>query len=119
MQWSLAPEYERHSHARAAKSLKSVKVHSLPIFVSFSQTRNVSQGIFALAEKKNVQEETGWPEFVSHLTLAQVLCVRSLVRCVRRVLLLFVRTAGEQMFERDIIRDQTKERYLKVMLNNV
>lgn len=66
-----------------------------------------------------MQEETGWPEFVSHLTLAQVLCVRSLVRCVRRVLALFVLTAGEQMFQRDIIRDQTEERYLKVMLNNV
>lgn len=66
-----------------------------------------------------MQEETGWPEFVSHHMLAQVLCVRSLVRCVRRVLVLFVLTAGEQMFQRDIIRDQTEERYLKIMLNNV
>lgn len=68
---------------------------------------------------KNVQEEAGWAECIPHLTLAQVLCVHSLVRCVRSVLWLFVLTAGEQMFQRQMIRDLTKERYLNVMPNNV
>lgn len=66
VQWSLAPEYEKHSHARAAKALKSVKVHSLPIFVSFSQSRNTSQGNFALAEKCARGSRLGWMHSASH-----------------------------------------------------